>query len=60
MKRKNLKQLQLRKSSISTLNSTLIKAGALPTTNQSTVIDVTKGEVCQVTEAICPTNWFDC
>lgn len=53
MKRKNLKKLAIKKENIVTLNS--VFGGALPTTQQSTVVKVTKeGILCKLTPDIRP------
>ncbi|KAB8154960.1 hypothetical protein EZY14_003510 [Kordia sp. TARA_039_SRF] len=59
MKKRNLKKLEIRKSQVVSLNNQLV-GGALPTTGQSTVSPTKAGELCEITQAICPTNWFDC
>lgn len=66
MKKKNLKTLTIRKENIVSLNDS-VRGGALPTTLQSTVVSTNKGPLCDtqnrdcdLTPAICPTNWFDC
>lgn len=59
MKKKELKKLRINKENVVTLNN--IVGGAIPTTQQSTVVKVTKkGYLCEMTPAVCPTNWFDC
>ncbi|QHI34749.1 hypothetical protein IMCC3317_00930 [Kordia antarctica] len=60
MKKKNFKTLAIRKENIVSLNDS-VTGGALPTTQQTTVVKVTKkGYLCDMTPAVCPTNWFDC
>jgi hypothetical protein len=58
MRKKDLKTLAIRKESIVSLNNKFL-GGALPTTKQDTV-NSKQGDVCELTPAICPTNWFDC
>ena len=58
MKKKNLKTLSIRKEKVVSLNESL--KGGRQTTDQSTVAPTNDGEVCKMTPAVCPTNWFDC
>ncbi|AXG70791.1 hypothetical protein KORDIASMS9_03037 [Kordia sp. SMS9] len=59
MKKKNLKTLEIRKEQVVSLTDRVF-GGALPTTKQSTVNPTKAGDVCDLTAAVCPTNWFDC
>ncbi|MGH1386720.1 hypothetical protein [Kordia sp.] len=59
MKKRNFKTLAIRKENIVSLNES-VSGGAQPTTGQSTVAPTNEGKVCELTPAICPTNWFDC